>query len=54
MPSEKALGYAMSVIGQLDIEMIAPQHGSIISKKKDIDFLRERLGLLKGVGIDVF
>jgi len=52
MPSEKALENAMNVIGSLDIEMIAPQHGSIFSKKKDINFLIERLRTLKGVGID--
>jgi len=54
MPSEKALRYAMGVIRNLDIEIIAPQHGSIFNKKKDIDFLIEKLGALKGVGIDSF
>lgn len=54
MPSEKALRYAMGVIGKLDIEMIAPQHGSIFKVKRDIYFLIERLGDLKGVGIDSF
>jgi len=54
MPSEKALRYAMGVIGNLDIEMIAPQHGSIFKKKKDIGFLIEKLGALPGVGIDAF
>jgi flavorubredoxin len=52
MPSENALRYAMDVIGNLDIEMIAPQHGSIFKNKKDIYFLIERLWSLKGVGID--
>jgi len=52
IPSEKALKYAMDVIGRLDVQMIAPQHGSILTKKKDIDLLIERLGTLKGVGID--
>jgi len=54
MPSEKALRYAMGVIRNLDIAMIAPQHGSIFNKKKDIEFLIEKLGALKGVGIDSF
>jgi flavorubredoxin len=54
MPSEKALQYAMGVIRKLDIAMIAPQHGSIFKKKKDIDFLIGKLGALKGVGIDSF
>lgn len=54
MPSGKALRYAMDVIGNLDIEMIAPQHGSIFKKKRDIDFLIEKLGALQGVGIDAY
>lgn len=54
MPSEKALQYAMSAIGDLDIEMIASQHGSIFNKKRDVDFLIEKLGSLKGVGIDAY
>jgi len=54
MPSEKALRYAMGVIKNLDIDIIAPQHGSIFNKKKDIDFLIEKLSALKGVGIDSF
>jgi flavorubredoxin len=54
MPSEKALRYAMNIIRGLDVQIIAPQHGSIFTKKKDIDFLIERLGALKGVGIDAF
>lgn len=54
MTSEKALRYAMGVIGNLDLELIAPQHGSILNKKKDIYFLIEKLGALKGVGIDSF
>jgi len=52
MPSGKALKHAMDVIGSLDLEMIAPQHGSILTGKKDIRFLIERLGSLSGVGID--
>ncbi len=54
MPSEKALRYAMDVIGNLDIRMIAPQHGSIFSKTRDINFIIEKLRALRGVGIDSF
>ena len=54
MPSEKALRHAMRVISKLDIEMIAPQHGSIFKKKRDINFLIERLSALSGVGIDAY
>lgn len=53
MTSEKALRYAMDVIGHLDLEMIAPQHGSIL-RKKDIYFLIEKLRSLKEVGMDAF
>ena len=52
MPSESSLEHAMNVIGSLDIDRIAPQHGSVISNRKDIPFLIERLRTLKGVGID--
>jgi flavorubredoxin len=54
MPSERALRYAMDVIRDLDIEMIAPQHGSIFKNKKDIAFIIDKLADLKGVGIDAF
>lgn len=54
MPSEKAVRCAMEAIGKLDIELIAPQHGSIFKKKSDIKFLIEKLCDLKGVGIDAF
>jgi flavorubredoxin len=52
MTSGKALKHAMDVIGGLDVEVIAPQHGSVLTRKKDIEFLIERLSALKGVGID--
>ena len=52
MPSESSLEHAMNIIGNLDIDRIAPQHGSVISNRKDIPFLIERLRTLKGVGID--
>ena len=52
MPSGKALRHAMEVIGALDVAMIAPQHGSVISDRRDIGFLISSLGNLSGVGID--
>jgi flavorubredoxin len=52
MPSGKALRHAMNVIGGIDVERIAPQHGSILTRKRDIRLLIERLGNLTGVGID--
>jgi len=54
MPSEKALRYAMNIFRTLDIERIAPQHGSVINKKADVSFLIEKLSSLQGVGIDAF
>jgi flavorubredoxin len=51
MPSEKALRHAMDVIGNLDVQTIAPQHGSVFNREKDIVFLIEKLASLKGVGI---
>lgn len=52
MTSSIALKYAMKQIEKLDIELIAPQHGSIIYKKEDIEFLRKLLANLESVGID--
>jgi flavorubredoxin len=54
MTSGKALRYAMDVISDLDVEMIAPQHGSIFKRKKDIGFLIDKLAALPEVGIDAF
>lgn len=52
MTSNKALQYALRVIGELDIEMIAPQHGSVIYQKEDISFVIEKLLALNTVGIN--
>ncbi|MFA6413011.1 MAG: MBL fold metallo-hydrolase [Syntrophales bacterium] len=54
VPSEKSLRYAMDVIGNLEVEILAPQHGSIFKKKKDINFIIKKLRTLKSVGIDSF
>ncbi len=52
MPGGKALQYAMKVIRGIDIEIIAPQHGSVLTGKKDIGFVIDLLASLDGVGID--
>lgn len=52
MPSEKSLRHTMSEIKNLDINMIAPQHGSILPNRRDVYFLIQKLEYLKGVGID--
>jgi flavorubredoxin len=54
IPSGKALRYAMRQISALDIDRIAPQHGSIFDRKEDIAFLIEKLAGLDKVGIDAF
>jgi len=52
MPSAKALRHALDRIKRLEIEWVAPQHGSIFSGKRDISFLIEKLYALERVGID--
>ena len=54
MPTGKALRRAMATIKELDIECIAPQHGGILSHKRDIAFLIDKLENLDGVGIDAY
>lgn len=52
MPCEKALRHALQRIREIDADRIAPQHGSVITQKKDIRFIADRLESLNGVGID--
>ena len=52
MPCEKALSHAMRKIKELDMDMVAPQHGSVLNRKRDILFIADTLSSLKGVGID--
>ena len=52
MPCEKALRHAMRKIKGVNVGMIAPQHGSILNKKRDIRFVTDTLESLDGVGID--
>jgi flavorubredoxin len=52
MTSTKALKYALAQIEDLDISMIAPQHGSIFDSSLSCKTVKERLKLLTGVGID--
>ncbi|HPK54529.1 MAG TPA: MBL fold metallo-hydrolase [Smithellaceae bacterium] len=54
MPSGKALKYAMNVIKKFDIDVIAPQHGSVLNNRKDIYALIEKLASLERVGIDIY
>jgi flavorubredoxin len=52
MPCEKALRHAIRKIKELNIDMIAPQHGSVINRQRDIRFITDKLESLSGVGID--
>lgn len=52
MTSNRALDNSLNTIEKLDIETIAPQHGSIIITKKDIEVIIRHLRALKNVGID--
>lgn len=52
MTSNQALKYAMEIVKKIPVKMVAPQHGSIISREKDIKFLINLLSSLDNVGID--
>jgi len=52
MPCEKALRNAVRRIKELDMDIIAPQHGSVLNQKRDIRLVADALESLKGVGID--
>lgn len=52
MPCCKALRYAMARIQELDIRRIAPQHGHILNRSRDIAHVTHQLAQLEGVGID--
>lgn len=52
MPCNKALEYSMGLLEKLPVNIIAPQHGSVYSKKRDITHLISLLKDLKEVGVD--
>ena len=52
MPSNRALEHTLNIIEKLDIDRIAPQHGSIIETKEDIKALTRHLREIDNVGID--
>jgi len=54
MPSTKALQYAISLIEDLNISMIAPQHGSIFNSHESMEVVIKRLKNLESVGIEHF
>lgn len=52
MTSNRALAHSLNIIENLDIDRIAPQHGSIIPTKESIKTVIGHLRALKNVGID--
>lgn len=52
IPSNRALDHTLNIIEKLDIERIAPQHGSIIYEKEDIKAIIRHLREIDNVGID--
>lgn len=54
MPSRRALHYALDQLEQMDISLIAPQHGSILDTPIAREVVTERLRALEDIGIDHF
>ena len=54
MPSKKALQYALLRIEELDISLIAPQHGSLLDTPAAQEAAIRQLKELTNVGIDFF
>lgn len=52
MPCTSALRYNVRRLQQTDIDILAPQHGSIFNKKNDIAFVMNLLITMEGIGID--
>lgn len=54
MNSSKALRYALDEIEKLDLNLIAPQHGSLIDKEVDFITIMNQLRSLEHIGFDNF
>ncbi len=52
MTSKSALRYALDKIRELDVEMIAPQHGSIIKGKENVDIVLNKIYSIEDIGVD--
>ena len=52
MPCNKALRLALQQVAALDLELLAPHHGSIIKGKENIAFVIDLLQNVEGIGID--
>lgn len=53
-PSSIVLRHAVDILKKTDFRLLAPQHGSIVSNRKDGNFLLDTLASLENVGIDRF
>ncbi len=53
MTSNLAAANTLKTIEALDIERIAPQHGSIITSREDVKAIIRHLRTMKNVGIDL-
>ena len=54
MNSSRALRYALDEIEKLDINLIAPQHGSLIDSEVDFITIMNQLKSLDNIGFDNF
>ncbi len=54
MPTGRAIIHALDQFENIDFESAAPQHGSIIHGRRNIEAVMEMLRRLDGVGIDRF
>ena len=52
MPSRKALKFAFEKILEIPFDKVAPQHGSIITGKRELTYITKMLTSLVDVGID--
>lgn len=52
MSNNKALRFALEKMAQVPFDIIAPQHGSIITERKLQDYIFSRLAALDDVGVD--
>ena len=52
MTSTTALRYSLEQVAKIPFEILAPQHGSIISDEDIIQYVFKLLASLKEVGID--
>lgn len=52
MTSNKALSKTLDVIEEIDIERIAPQHGSILETKEDVKAMICHIRAIENIGID--